>query len=278
MRVFRKKLAVFPRLADDLESVARIEDEARFDRQAAAAVATEFQPEGAAFERMDALMVDHQFEPEHGAQDLLRPPVLDRRRALEDRADMVERIKGVPCSSVGVLPFLVAHLRMMRDAVVEVVFVDVGVHPDALGEHLLVVFRARQRREEEELENVERQFALDDLDVAQDRLLRVGGEAENVAGEGDGAVRAPFLQHHPIFGDLVLALLGGDEILGIDVLKPDEHALDAGLRRLLDEVRDLVAERVDLDGEADVDAFFLRARSPGRAGSPSRCCGRNCRR
>ncbi len=93
-------------------------------------------------------------------------------------------------------------------------------------------------------------------------LFRVGGEAEDVAGESDGAVRAPFLQHHPIFGDLVLPLLGGDQVLGVDVLKPDEHALDASGGRLLDEVLDLVAEGVDLDGEADVDAFLLQLDHP----------------
>src|SRR3984957_8742269 len=167
---FQEEARIFPRLADDLESVSRIEDEARFNRQAAAPVAAKFQAEGAAFERMHTLMVDHQFEPEHGAEDLLRPPVLDRRGALENRADMVERIKRVPRSAIRVLPLLIAHFWMMRDAMVEVVFVDVGVHPDALSEHLLVVFRSRQRREEEELENVEGQFALDDVDVAQDRL------------------------------------------------------------------------------------------------------------
>ena len=56
------------------------------------------------------------------------------------------------------------------------------------------------------------------------------GKAEDVAGVGQGAVGAPLLQHHAIFGDLVLALLGGDQILWVDVLEPDEHAPDAGRR------------------------------------------------
>ena len=132
-------------------------------------------------------------------------------------------------------------------------------------EQHLVVLRARQRRQEEELQDVERQLALDDLDVAQDRFLGVGGKAEDIAGIGDGAVVAPLLQHLAVFGDLVLPLLGGDEIVGIDVLEPDEDAAHAGLRRLLDEVRDLVAERVDLDGEADVRCLRrAAARSGGR--------------
>src|ERR1019366_2101198 len=68
----------------------------------------------------------------------------------------------------------------------------------------------------------------------------------------DGAVVAPHLQHLAVFGDLVLAFLGGDQIVRIDILEPDEHAPHARLSRLLDEVRDLVAESVDLDGEADI--------------------------
>ncbi len=141
---------------------------------------------------------------------------------------------------------------MMRHAVIEVVLVQVGVHPDPLLPQHLVVLGARQRRQEEELQDVERQFALDDLDVAQDRFLGVAGKAEDVAGIGDGAVLAPFLQHLAVLGDLVLPLLGRDQIVGVDVLQSDEHPAHAGLRRLLDEVRNLVAKRIDLDGEADL--------------------------
>ena len=66
---------------------------------------------------------------------------------------------------------------------------------------------------------------------------------------------APFLQHLPVVGDLVLAFLGRDEIVRIDVLQSNKYAADACLRRLLDEIRDLVAQRVDLDGKADLRAI-----------------------
>ena len=122
----------------------------------------------------------------------------------------------------------------------------------------LVVFRTRQRREEEELKDIERQFALDDLDVAKDRLLGVGRKAENIAGIGDGAGLAPFLNHFAILGDLVLPFLGGDQIVRVDIFEPDEDVANAGLRRLLDEIRNLVAERVDLDGEDEVGNSVLR--------------------
>jgi len=70
-------------------------------------------------------------------------------------------------------------------------------------------------------------------------------------------VGAPLLQHGAVFGDLVLPLLGRDQILGIDILKPDEHATHTRARCLLDEVWNLVTERVDLDREAAVNAFLF---------------------
>jgi len=60
-----------------------------------------------------------------------------------------------------------------------------------------------------------------------------------------------------VFGDRVLPLLGAEQIGRVDVLKPDKHALDAGARALLDEVRQLVAERVDLDDEAVAELLRL---------------------
>ena len=44
---------------------------------------------------------------------------------------------------------------------------------------------------------------------------------------------------------------------GIDVLEPDEHARDAGALRLLDEVRDLVAQRVHLDHQSERNAVLF---------------------
>jgi len=57
-------------------------------------------------------------------------------------------------------------------------------------------------------------------------------------------VLAPFLDHFPVFSDLVLPFLGRDQVVGIDVLETDENMANAGLRRLLDEFRNLVTERV----------------------------------
>ena len=66
---------------------------------------------------------------------------------------------------------------------------------------------------------------------------------------------APGLQHDPVFPDLVLPLFRALERLRIDALKPDEDLVAAGPRRLLDEARDLVAERVDLKDQLDRNAL-----------------------
>ena len=68
---------------------------------------------------------------------------------------------------------------MVRDPVIEVVFVEIGIHPHALGVQNLVILRARQRREEEEFDQVERHLPLDDLDIAGDLLRRVVRKAED---------------------------------------------------------------------------------------------------
>src|ERR1700722_10776410 len=95
-----------------------------------------------------------------------------------------------------------------------------------------MILRSRQRREEEEFENVDRQLTLDRLDIARDRFRRVGGKAKNVPGPGHDMRALPGEQHFPIFPDLVLTLLRAHERRRIDVLKSDEDRVAAGARRL----------------------------------------------
>ena len=104
-----------------------------------------------------------------------------------------------------------------------------------------MVLGARQRRQAEEFQDIDRQFLLDDLDVARDRFRRIGREAENVARVGDDAMAPPLQQHLAVFPDLVLALLGAEERFRIDVLESDENERRAGARRLLDEMRNAMA-------------------------------------
>ena len=107
-------------------------------------------------------------------------------------------------------------------------------------------------------QNVDRQqFLLDDLDIAGDRFRRIGWEAENIARVGDDAMPPPGEQHLAIFPDLVLPLLGAEKRFRVDVLEPDEHEGGAGARRLLDEMRNAMAEGVDLQDELDAEFLAL---------------------
>jgi hypothetical protein len=65
------------------------------------------------------------------------------------------------------------------------------------------------------------------------------------------------LQHPAIVGDLVLAFLGRQQVVGIDVFLPDEHAEHASPPRLVDEVSDLMTLRVDLDDQGQLDVLVL---------------------
>ena len=203
-----------------------------------AAVEAVLHAHAAAFQRMDALGLEHDLEHGHELRGLGRIAALDGAMAARHRLDVLGRVVGLPGVLVGLVVLVIAHLRVMHDAMMDVVFVEVGVHPHALLPERLVVFRTRQRRQHEQLEDVERQLLLDDLHVAQDRFARVAGEAEDVARPGRDAGLVPGLQHLAVFGDLVLALLGGQQVVRVDVLQPDEHAIDAGPARLVDEMRD----------------------------------------
>ena len=114
-----------------------------------------------------------------------------------------------------------------------------------------MIFRARQGREKHELHHVHGQLTFDDLDVAQDRFGRIVGKAENVARQRDDARLLGGEKKGAIFGDFVLPLLHRDQRVGIDVFQPDEHVEHVGAAALLDEVRDPMALRVDLDGQPD---------------------------
>jgi hypothetical protein len=58
----------------------------------------------------------------------------------------------------------------------QVVAVEIGVHVDALLPQDLVVLGAGEGGQDVELKQIKRQLALDDGDVAADRLLRIAGK------------------------------------------------------------------------------------------------------
>ena len=78
-----------------------------------------------------------------------------------------------PGRPIGILPFRIRHFGMMRHAMIEVVLVHVGIHPDPVLPKDFMVLGPGQRSEEKQFEDVKRQLTLDNLDVAQDRGLAV---------------------------------------------------------------------------------------------------------
>ena len=249
----RTNLHVF---GDHSADIFGIERQSRFDRESGASVAADLAADQAALQRVDAFEFHAAAEPhqeeKHGARIQSH-----RLGAAQNGHHMVVGVIGVPGQPVDVLPLRFRHQGMAGGDMQQIVFVHVRVHRNPAEQQFLVVFGARQRRQAEELEDVERQLALDDLDVANDGFRRVGGKAEDIAGIGEAAHLLPGEQHLAIVADPVLLLLGADQAFRIDVLKADEDALDAGARRLLDEIRNLVAERIDLDDELELQFLHL---------------------
>src|SRR5262249_15531719 len=121
-----------------------------------------------------------------------------------------------------------------------------------------MILRARQWRQEEKFEYVERHFLLDDFNVAPRRFRRVIGKAQYVAGIGPDANGLPSQQHIAVFRNFVLPFLGGKKIVRINVLQPNEDAGNAGSLGLGNKIRDLVAEGVCLAEGATVTSSRMR--------------------
>src|SRR5258708_20037967 len=114
----------------------------------------------------------------------------------------------------------------MRGAdMLDVVRVEVRLHRDALFPENLVILRARQWRQAEELNDIERQFLLNDRDVAPDGLRRIRREAKDISGKRENALRFPSQQHSPIFGDPLLPLFASGTVVPIHFLEPDYPTL-----------------------------------------------------
>src|ERR1700733_8280937 len=113
-----------------------------------------------------------------------------------------------------------------------------------------MILRARQRSEVKEFDNIERQFALENRNIPADRFHRVAWETKNVARKRHDAMVLPGQQHRAIFGDFVLPLLGGQQVIRIDILEPNKYPRYAGAFTFFDEVRDLVAECVYLNQQS----------------------------
>ena len=67
----------------------------------------------------------------------------------------------------------------------------------------------------------------------------------------------PLQQHVPVLGNFILFFPGPNQVAGVDVLEPDEHANHSGPRGLLDEVRKPVAHGIHLDHKPDIQPRLL---------------------
>src|SRR5438445_3594191 len=128
-----------PQLHDRLTEIARIEHERILSRQATPTIAPNFSPKCAAFERMDAFVCAHELEPQKRREGRRWPTKAARCGTVQDRADMLRSVEGLPSRAIGTLPFSIRHFGMMRHAMIEVVLVHIGVHPDPLLPESLVV-------------------------------------------------------------------------------------------------------------------------------------------
>src|SRR6185437_7488892 len=244
-----------PDLADHFGPVFGVEFPHRLDRHRGAAILPEFEAQKAALDRVDVLQLHRRLEPGQREQHVAEGA--QRGGAAHDALAVRDGVVALPGFLVGVGPFFARHARMFGADVMQVVVVEVGLEEGAGAEEFLVILRTGKRREVVDLEHVDRQFAHDHVEVVQDRFRGVGREAGDVAGIDEDAGFLPFQQHLAVFGDLVLLLLRRDQVGGVDVLQPDIDALDAGAAGLVDEVRQLVAQRVDLDDEAELHLFVL---------------------
>ena len=120
-----------------------------------------------------------------------------------------------------------------------------------------MILRTRQRRQVEKFENIEGQFFLDDLNIAPNAIWRIGVKPEDITGNRNDSIRFPSQQHLSVFGDLILSLLCGRKVIGIDILQSDEDSRHTGSFCFFDEIRDLVTKRIDLDHQSKRNAFVF---------------------
>ena len=174
--VAQRQRRPFARDLGEVPRPPRIEENRVHDRPPVPALGADLAPDIAELQRVHALDARRAREHRHRIDDLARIDPA-RHRAPEHRLDMRVGIVALPRVAIDAAPRVRRHDRMVGADVLEIVIVHVLFHPRALEMKDLVVLRARQGREEEEFEDVDRQFALDGLDVAGDRFRRVGRES-----------------------------------------------------------------------------------------------------
>src|SRR5689334_14757163 len=65
----------------------------------------------------------------------------------------------------------------------------------------------------------------------------------------------PRKKHLAVIGYFILAFLGPQQAVRIDILEADEDPFDPRTSRLGNKIRQFMAERIDLDDKADLEAL-----------------------
>mgnify|MGYP007071089069 CR=1 FL=1 len=124
--------------------------------------------------------------------------------AAQDGVNVFVGVIRFPGASVRGFPFGLRHVRVSRNGVIQVVFIQIRIHRDARFVQAFVIFGTGQRRQVKKFEQVNRQLFLDDFDVANDGFGRVIRKAENVAAIRDDADFLPCQQHFSVIRDAIL--------------------------------------------------------------------------
>src|SRR5215472_10465894 len=121
---------------------------------------------------MDSFECRAGVEVENHRRDPARPNT-GGHGSLEQCLYVLRSVVEVPDALENSLPFLSAHAGMGCHSVFGIVFVSVGIQFDTLEVQVLMVFGSRTRRQHEEFHYIDRQFALNNADIALDTLRSI---------------------------------------------------------------------------------------------------------
>src|SRR5207253_5385643 len=163
-----------------------------------------FPPKESALERMDAFNGDKAGKPEERHHGLTHP-LTGRGLPAQYSFDMLPRKIVSPGLMVGGLPLRLGHSLVSGRDMLQIILVEIRVHPDPAQGEIAVIFASWKRGEKEKFQKVDRELFFDDLDIARDGFRGIRGEAQYVSHVGLAAGRfLPRLQHAPVFPDLIL--------------------------------------------------------------------------
>src|SRR5262249_24554751 len=85
--------------------------------------------------------------------------------ATKQHLDVIPSVLARPRLVVDRLPLNARHVAMVGDGVLKVILIEIGIHVDPFFPKGLMVLAPGQRREHDELDDVEWKFALNNVNV-----------------------------------------------------------------------------------------------------------------